>query len=625
MFVFSFNYLKFDYSVHKLIKKTQSNILFLNQINLINIIMKKVNILSLIICLSLAGYKYLSPQEGPVSYNEVIITGKYDIPDCPDWLHKAVLYQIYPQTFYDSNGDGIGDLPGIIEKLDYVKSLGVDGFWINPFFESPFNDAGYDVSDYYKVAPRYGTNDDARRMFDEAEKRDLKILFDYVISYSSIEHPWFQESTKQEMNKYSNWYIWTDNIWINPPDAYKDAFIKGYGRRNGQFMRNFYWSQPALNYGFARPETDWMLPVDHPDILALQEELKKVLRYWMDMGADGFRADMAGALVKNANITGNDQFFSTRDEGTKIFWNKIRKIFDSEYPDAFMVAEWSHPESALDGGGFHADFFHWFAGYNDLLQKESWRILNGYSEGYSFFDREGKGNIANFLDTYMDQYNKTKGKGYILLPVGNHDLSRLNINRTMKELEMIIAFSVAMPGIPFIYYGNEIGMRQLYGNPYVEGAYKPRAGARTPMQWTSGKNLGFSSAQPGQLYLPVDTASDAPNVEEQEKDPSSLLNAVRRLIELKKSEPALAAYAEFVPVYARENKYPFIFARAAGKETILAVFNPADRTETAEFVLNINAKSFKLLTGDKLNISVSNRIYSVTAPGISYAIYKLKY
>ncbi|KPK82238.1 MAG: hypothetical protein AMS27_14750 [Bacteroides sp. SM23_62_1] len=554
-----------------------------------------------------------------------VITGKYDIPDCPHWLHKAVLYQIYPQTFYDSNGDGIGDLPGIIEKMDYVKSLGVDGFWINPFFESPFNDAGYDVSDYYKVAPRYGTNDDARRMFDEAEKRGLKILFDYVISYTSIEHPWFRESAKQEMNKYSNWYIWTDNTWINPPDVYKDAFIKGYGRRNGQFMRNFYWSQPALNYGFAKPEKDWMLPIDHPDILALQEELKKILRFWMDMGADGFRADMAGALVKNANITGNDQFFSTRDEGTKIFWNKIRKIFDNEYPDAFMVAEWSHPESALNGGGFHADFFHWFAGYNDLLQKESWRIMNGYSEGHSFFDREGKGNITNFLKTYMDQYNKTKGKGYILLPIGNHDLSRLNIKRTRKELEMIIAFSIAMPGIPFIYYGNEIGMRQLYGNPFVEGAYKPRAGARTPMQWAPGRNLGFSSAPPEQLYLPVDAAADAPNVEEQEKDPNSLLNSVRKLIELKKSEPALAAYAEFVPVYARENTYPFIFARAAGKETILAIFNPADRTETAEFALNIDAASFELLTGKKIEISNNNRIYSVKAPGISYAIYKLQY
>ncbi|MBN1377835.1 MAG: hypothetical protein JXA04_01215, partial [Gammaproteobacteria bacterium] len=426
------------------------------------------------------------------------ITGKVTIPPGPEYLHNAVFYQIYPQTFLDTDADGIGDLEGIIQKLDYVKSLGVDGFWINPFFTSPFNDAGYDVSDYYSVAPRYGSNADAKRMFDEAEKRDLKILIDWVISYSSIDHPWFQESAKQEKNKYSNWYIWTDNTWINPPMAYRDAFIKGYSRRNGQFMRNFYWSQPALNFGFAKPEQSWMLPIDHPDVLALQEELKKVLRFWMDMGADGFRADMAGALVKNANITGNDQFFSTRDEGTKIFWNKIRKLMDTEYPGSFMVAEWSHPESALNGGGFHADFFHWFQGYNDLLQKESWRILNGYSEGHSFFDKEGKGSVTDFLASYLDQYEKTVGKGYINLPLGNHDLSRLNIKRSTKDLEIIYAFSLTMPGIPFIFYGNEIGMKQLYGLPYVEGAYKPRAGGRTPMQWTAGKNKGFSQGDPDQ-------------------------------------------------------------------------------------------------------------------------------
>lgn len=574
--------------------------------------------------LSIVVLHLLSYSQVKETTDNIVITGKYQIPNCPEYLHKAVFYQIYPQTFYDSNGDGIGDIPGIIQKLDYVKSLGVDGFWINPFFTSPFYDAGYDVSDYYQVAPRYGTNEDAKKMFDEAEKRGLKIIFDYVISYSSIEHPWFQQSAKQEKNKYTNWYIWTDNTWVNPPDEFKDSFIKGYSQRNGQFMRNFYWSQPALNFGFTKPEKSWMLPIDHPDIIAMQDELKKVLRYWMDMGADGFRADMAGALVKNGNIQGNDQFFTTRDDGTKKWWNDIRGIMDKEYPGSFMVAEWSHPESALDGGGFHADFFHWFNGYNDVLQKESWRILNGYSEGHSFFDREGKGNIVHFLETYMDQYNKTKGKGYICLPLGNHDLSRLNINRSQHELEMIFAFNLTMPGIPFIYYGNEIGMKQLENELYIEGAYKPRSGARTPMQWSKEKNLGFSTADPAKIYLPVDPAENAPNVAVQENDPSSLLNTVRKLIQLRKTQPALAAYAEFVPVYAKSNTYPFVFARAAGNEIILAMFNPANREEKASFELNVSAKKIELLAGDKLNISNKKNSYSLVMPAISYAIYKLK-
>ncbi len=554
---------------------------------------------------------------------EAVVTGRYVKPKCPEWLHQAVFYQIYPQTFYDSNGDGIGDLEGIIQKLDYVKSLGVDGIWINPFFESPFHDAGYDISDYYQVAPRYGTNDDAKRLFEEAHKRGLKVLFDFVASYTSVEHPWFQESAKQEKNKYSNWYIWTDNVWLNPPKAYFDLFIKGYGRRNGQFMRNFYWCQPALNYGFVHPQEGWQLPIDHPDVLAMREEMKKVMRFWMDMGADGFRADMAGALVKNAHVGEDDPFFSTRDEGTKQFWREVRQILDKDYPNAFMVSEWSYPESALEGG-FHADFYHWFSGYNDLLQKESWRILNGYSEGHSFFDREGKGNIKDFLDRYMEQYGKTKDKGYICLPLGNHDLSRLNIRRSDRELEMIFAFSFGMPGIPFIYYGNEIGMRQLYDLPHVEGAYKPRAGARTPMQWTSGKNLGFSTAESGNLYLPVDSAADAPTVQAQENNPNSLLHRVRQLIRLKKTEPALAAYAEFVPVFAKEDTYPLVFIRAAGTEVLLAVFNPAERTETAEFKLNITATRFERLAGDPIKISQHERSYALKVPGVSYAIYKLK-
>ncbi|MCC6396047.1 MAG: hypothetical protein IT282_03440 [Bacteroidetes bacterium] len=307
------------------------------------------------------------------------VTGTYTVPlSCPSWVHSAVFYQIYPQTFYDSNGDGIGDLEGIVQKLDYIKSLGVDAIWINPFFESPFCDAGYDISDYYRVARRYGTNEDARRLFNESHKRGLRVLFDFVPSYTSMEHPWFQASARQESSTYSNWYIWTDNIWLNPPEKFQGAFVKGHGTRNGQYLQNFYYCQPALNYGFADPDPNqkWQLPIDHPDVLAMREEMKRVVRFWMDMGADGFRADMAGALVKTSGTVGTQQFFTTQEEGTKRFWREIRGILNTEYPDAFMVAEWSYPVSALDGC-FHADFFHWFEGYNDLFQKESWRILNG--------------------------------------------------------------------------------------------------------------------------------------------------------------------------------------------------------------------------------------------------------
>jgi maltose alpha-D-glucosyltransferase/alpha-amylase len=513
-----------------------------------------------------------------------------------------------------------------------VKSLGVDAIWFNPFFDSPFMDAGYDIRDYYKIAPRYGTNEDARRLFEEAHKRGMRVIFDYVISYTAIDNPWFVESQKQEKNKYSNYYIWTETNWVDPPREFAGQFIKGYGQRNGQFMRNFYWCQPALNFGFANPDPEqpWQLPTNHPDVMAMREDLKKVLRFWMDMGCDGFRADMAGALVKTRRVRGNEQFFNTNENETKLFWREIRRLLEKEYPQGFMVAEWSYPADALDDC-FHVDFFHWFNGYNDLFQKESWRILNGVSEGHSYFDAEGKGTVTEFLKSYMDQYEKTKGKGYISLPLGNHDNARLGNRRTDKELEIIYAFGFTMPGVPFLYYGNEIGMKQLPKDwPQVEGAYQPRNGARTPMQWTGGKNLGFSTADPAKLYLPVDPASDAPNVEAQEKNPNSLLNKTRQLISLRHSEPALANYAEFVPIYPSANAsnpspYPFVYARAAGNDVVLVMLNPRAEASDATFNINVKFKKTKVLAGDKFKIEHNKKSGDMTIhmPATSYAIVKL--
>ena len=463
----------------------------------------------------------------------------------------------------------------------------------------------------------------------------MHVIFDYVISYTSIDNPWFVESQKQEKNKYSNYYIWTETNWVDPPREFAGSFIKGYGQRNGQFMRNFYWCQPALNFGFANPDPEqtWQLPTNHPDVLAMREDLKNVLRFWMDMGADGFRADMAGALVKTRRVRGNEQFFNTNENETKLFWREIRQLLEKEYPHGLMVAEWSYPADALDNC-FHVDFFHWFNGYNDLFQKESWRILNGVSEGHSFFDAEGKGEISSFLKSYMDQYEKTVGKGYISLPLGNHDNARLGNRRTDKELEIIYAFGFTMPGVPFLYYGNEIGMKQLPNDwPQVEGAYQPRNGARTPMQWNRQKNLGFSNAMAEKLYLPVDTSKNAPNVETQESNPNSLLNKTRKLIALHHSEPALANYAEFVPVYpARDSqyqastKYPFVYARAAGNDVVLVMLNPKAEASQASFNVNVKFKRTKLLAGDKFDIRHNKKTGEMTIhmPATSYAIVKLQ-
>jgi len=557
---------------------------------------------SLAIALALAAPTFAEP---------AAITGRDIIPPAPDWVHHAVVYQIYPQTFFDSNGDGIGDLPGIIAKLDYIRSLGADAIWINPFFDSPFNDAGYDIRNYYKIAPRYGTNDDARRLFAEAHKRGLKVLFDYVITYTSIDNPWFVESASGKPGPHAYWYVWSNNTWINEPG---DGWIHGFGQRNGNFLSNFFWNEPALNYGYGAPDPakPWQLSPRHADVLALRTEMQKVMRFWMDMGADGFRADMASSMVK-----GKDD---NRD--TLGYWREVRQILNHDYPQAFTVAEWSAPKDALDGA-FHAAFFHWADGFNDLYQKESWRILNGVDDGHSFFDREGKGDISHFLKSYLPGYEATRAMGYVCLPIGNHDLARIGNNRTVDELEMITAFGLTMPGVPFIYYGTEIGMRQLHDLPQIEGAYKPRAGARTPMQWTSGTNLGFSTAKPEQLYLPVDATADAPNVETQEKDPTSLLNRTRRLTHLKHTEPALAAYAEFVPLFAQPDTYPYVFARASGKSVLLVAFNPSAQAATAKFEFTTEHKGFELLAGRAAVIKDEPGHLQLEIPAQSYAIYRV--
>jgi maltose alpha-D-glucosyltransferase/alpha-amylase len=539
------------------------------------------------------------------------ITGRDIIPPAPNWVHHAVVYQIYPQTFFDSNGDGIGDLPGIIAKLDYIRSLGADAIWINPFFDSPFNDAGYDIRNYYKIAPRYGTNDDARRLFAEAHKRGLKVLFDYVITYTSIDNPWFVESASGKPGPHANWHVWSNNTWINEPG---EGWIHGFGQRNGNFLSNFFWNEPALNYGYGAPDPakPWQLSPRHADVLALRAEMQKVMRFWMDMGADGFRADMASAMVK-----GKDD---NRD--TLGYWREVRQILNHDYPQAFTVAEWSDPKGALDGA-FHAAFFHWADGFNDLYQKESWRILNGVSDGHSFFDCEGKGDISHFLKSYLPGYEATRAMGYVCLPIGNHDLARIGNKRTVDELEMITAFGLTMPGVPFIYYGTEIGMRQLHDLPQIEGAYQPRAGARTPMQWTPGANLGFSTAKPEQLYLPVDSAADAPNVETQEKDPTSLLNRTRRLTQLKHTEPALAAYAEFVPLFAQPDTYPYVFARASGNSVLIVAFNPSAQSATAKFEFTTERNGFELLAGRPAVIKDAPGHLQLEVSAQSYAIYRV--
>jgi len=467
----------------------------------------------------------------------------------PKWLEDAIFYEIYPQSFYDTNADGIGDINGITEKLPYIKDLGFNALWINPCFDSPFWDAGYDVRNYRLVAPRYGTNEDLTRCFEEAHKIGIRVLLDLVPGHTSYEHEWFVNSAKADRNEYTNRYIWTDSVWSSPMNY---RFVSGMAERDANFMINFFSSQPALNYGFNKITEQWQMPPEHPDCIASREAMKDVMCFWLDAGCDGFRVDMADSLVKN-------------DEDkiqTSGIWRNVRKMFDEKYPQAALISEWSMPQLALKCG-FHCDFYldHTGKGYHNLMRNVDPQTM----EQKSYFSKLGHGDVFAFAAEYMEDYTKTKDDGYICFITGNHDTARLSRHLDVSELKIAYAFLFTMPGIPFLYYGDEIGMKYMEGLKSKEGGYQ-RTGTRTPMQWDGSLNKGFSHANSGHLYLPVDDSADAPTVEDQLSDPESLIHTVKKLTSLRHAQADLHGNGSYEILYAAENGYPFVYRR--GKLTI---------------------------------------------------------
>ena len=517
------------------------------------------------------------------------------------WLKNAVFYNIYPQSFYDTNGDGIGDLCGITEKLSYVKDMGFDAIWLNPFYVSPFFDAGYDVTDFYRVDARYGTNADFEALCTRAHELGLRVVIDLVAGHTSTECEWFKTSARPEKNEYSNRYVWTDSA----TKSGGKSFIGGYSERDGMYMKNYYDCQPALNYGYANiDDPAWQLPMDHPDCRATKAELIKIMEYWLSLGADGFRVDMAASVIKN----------DPDKKGVIAFWQEIRELFDKKYPECVLISEWSHPSIALEAG-FHIDFLIHFnlPSYTMLFRAEKGRNVIDTFIGNSFFSIDGKGDIEDFLSDYLVEYDKTRGKGYISIPTGNHDLPRISYGRTKRELEVAYAFIMTVPGVPFVYYGDEIGMSYLPDIPSKEGGLN-RTGSRTPMQWCRGKNAGFSTASSEALYLPVD--EDGVNVEDQLTDENSLLNITKKLIGLRKRSAALSNEGEIEFLNRENGGYPLVYKRKGEDGEYLVAINPTGVAREFAYYLCgakiIMQNGGVTLTDDKIEL-----------PPITYAIVKL--
>ncbi len=482
------------------------------------------------------------------------------------WLKDAVFYEIYPQTFNDTNGNGIGDIQGIIEKLDYLESLGINAIWLNPCFESPFIDAGYDVADYYKVALRYGSNEKLKELFEKAKEKGIRILLDLVPGHTSTECEWFKQSAKHEKSKYDDWFIWTTNTFS---DTAGMKFVGGFNERNGQFLTNFFYCQPALNFGFSNPDPKypWQVSPDAPGPMAVRKEIKNIIAFWLDMGASGFRVDMAFSLVKKS---GNSGINLDAEKGTCEFWKDIRKMLDEKHPEAVLVSEWFNPKQSLPSG-FHSDFINhsFIQGLRNILRVGS----NITSDDPSRY-----GDITGSLKQLFSEFNKTiketGGLGYTSLFSGNHDMSRVmqeGVSET--QLELYFAILLTLPGVPFIYYGDEIGMKFLDGLPSVEGGYN-RCGSRTPMQWNSDKNAGFSDCNSEELYLPLDEDKDRPTVKAQEGDGNSLLTKVKKLITLRKSEECFRPDKSFELLNITSSTVAF-----SRDDNMICVFNLSNSTE----------------------------------------------
>lgn len=592
---------------------------------------------------SMLGCAMMSAQPAPGSFEQTWTRG-------PEWLRDGVIYQVYPSSYKDSDGNGIGDIRGVISELDYIESLGVRAIWFNPLFVSGWIDGGYDVIDFYRVDPRFGTNNDMVELIEKAHAKGIKVMLDLVAGHTSDKHPWFIQSSQDTNLQYSDYYIWSDRLpdakaerdletMLKDPNYMQNTigkWMKSEYPRNKFYMKNFYACQPSLNYGYANPDPSrpWEQGVDAPGPKAVRQELKDIIAFWYGKGVDGFRVDMANSLVKN-------------DKDKKEImnlWREIREWSDKNYPDHVLMAEWGSPKYCL-AAGYNIDMdlnstkAHNRRMYFDRKHQAdggSYFSLNGgqpsvkdlYGNAWPENKIDSKTTAAEMLKEYYDYFTdcleSTETMGYFATITGNHDHLRINMGarNTPDQLKVMLTWVLTMP-MPILYYGDEIGMRSLVDLPNVEGANhngKERSGARTPMQWTSGETAGFSTCSPDKLYLPVCTewspATSYPQyldwkknygagkvkpiakgeitVESQDKDPESILNWTRELIALRKSSEALWADSKFVPIFNESQPYPMVYLRSNGKETFLIALNPTGTRKS--LTLNDEVSSYRSMT-----------------------------
>jgi len=527
---------------------------------------------------------------------------------------NAVFYEVHIRAFCDSNSDGIGDIPGLISKLDYIKDLGIDCIWILPIYPSPLRDDGYDIADYYDVHPDYGTLDDFKELIHQAHKRGLRVIADLVLNHTSDQHPWFQKSRSDPDSKYRDYYVWSET-----DEKYSDARIIFLDTEDSNwsfddeaqmyYWHRFYSSQPDLNY-------------DNPEV---QKEMLKVMDFWLEMGIDGFRADAVPYLIEREGTN-----CENLPETHQILKN-FRAHLDKTYKDKVLLAEanqWPVDVRPYFGEG---DEFH--MGFHFPVMP---RIFMAIRKGDSSPIRWILSQTPDIPDgcqwcTFLRNHDELtlemvteEEREWMWAEYAPDPRMRLNLgirrrlapllDNDHRKILLANALLFSLPGAPIVYYGDEIGMGDNIWLP-------DRNGVRTPMQWDDSLNAGFSKADTAKLYAPIIDSGDYSykqvNVKTAAKTPDSLLNQMRHLIAVRKSYPALTIGTyEFL----EQNLTDFlIILRSYKEQKILCVLNLTNEKKTLTLELEkFEGKTLIDLLNKPVAIPVKEKLFTLNLKPYDY-------
>ena len=502
-------------------------------------------------------------------------------PGARDWYKDAVFYEVHVKAFMDANGDGIGDFAGLTERLDYVQELGVDCLWILPMYPSPLRDDGYDIADFYGIHPSYGTVPDFQKFLDAAHARGLRVIADLVMNHTSDQHPWFQASRSGPASPYADYYVWnpTDRRFRDARVIFVDTEKSNWTldpARGAYYWHRFFSHQPDLNY-------------DNP---AVRRAMLDVMRFWLDRGLDGFRCDAVPYLVEREGTNCENL------PETHAILKEFRAVIDREYGGArLLLAEANQwPEDVRpyfgDGDEFHMAFNFPLMPrlYLSLRLEDSRPITDIFTQMPPIPPACQWGLFLRNHDELTLEMVTNEERAFMYYAYARERDMKLNlgIRRRLtplmdgdrRRVELLNCLLLTLPGSPIIYYGDEIGM----GDNVSLG---DRDGVRTPMQWSRDRNAGFSSAEPGRLYLPVITdpvyGYEAVNVAAQARQPSSLLNTMRQLLAVRRTSPAFGrGTIEFL---RPRNSRVLAYLRRLEHETLLIVANLSSAPQPVELDL----------------------------------------